>query len=178
MNNNLDNNNQIDLMPIPGHETVHMIGKTCSVIGRNDNRNRQSYQMSIAKDVCMELNQFVSLTLLFEAGPHKGEIINLTDTFTLGSDPYNMTRGRKTRELYYVMDKDMNTAASHVKLVLNKGRDVLSVRVIDLKSIVGTYVNGRRLPEGGIRQAFIGDNISLSKSILRVKKTNRFIQFW
>lgn len=119
-----------------------------STDGAEDNKNKY-----VLKLVCIE-------------GPHEGETVEVEDTVTFGQNP----RGKNP----FKLEKDGEASVLHAKTILTKSgkgkKVVLSIRVTDLKSTNGTYVNGKIIPVGGSRQAFIGNSIQFGDCIFKIKK--------
>jgi len=51
-----------------------------------------------------------------------------------------------------------------------KKKEVLTIKVFDLSSTGGTFINNKVLPKGGSRQAFAKDRIRLGNSVFLVVK--------
>jgi len=104
-------------------------------------------------------------------GPHVGESFLLTDTLVLGSDP-SKTKGKNTST---AIIKDTCVSANHARLVLNqtgtKKTCILMVKVYDLNSENGTLINGKMLPKGSSRQAFVKDQIKVGTCTFRISKS-------
>jgi serine/threonine protein kinase len=102
-------------------------------------------------------------------GPHTGESFILTDTLLLGSNP-STTRRKEAS----VIIKDTSASANHARLALNqtgsKKSCILMVKVFDLNSNSGTFINGKVLPKGSSRQAFVNDRIKVGKSTFQILK--------
>jgi hypothetical protein len=111
-------------------------------------------------------------------GPHAGESFILQDTLVLGSHPSQKRGGQNSYKESKVVsiEKDASVSANHAKLVLNqtgnKKNCVLMVKVYDLKSESGTFINNKVLPKGSFRQAFVKDQIKVGNSIFRISKTS------
>jgi pSer/pThr/pTyr-binding forkhead associated (FHA) protein len=108
------------------------------------------------------------ITIFIQEGPHKGDTFFLdrqgTHTCNVGRQP-PISRSKVIST--YSLEHDSSVSSSHTKLVLNSGR-VYSVQVKDLNSSEGTFVNGKLVPKGGSRQAFIGDKIKIGNSVMQV----------
>jgi len=89
----------------------------------------------------------------------------------LGSDPSS-----SKSSTFFAVSKDSNASAAHAKLVLQRSRPkksaILMVRVYDLKSENGTFVNDKRLAKGSFRQAFRNGKIQVGDSIFCVVKSD------
>ena len=87
------------------------------------------------------------------------------DTVTIGSKPAKRGGGG-----VFKLTKDKQVAASHVKLAIFSAKGGShSVRVTDLKAEGGTEVNGKEIPAGKYKQAFIGSKIAVGGSVLQIK---------
>eukprot|EP00978_Attheya_sp_CCMP212_P047488 scaffold421402_cov48-Attheya_sp.AAC.4 len=108
------------------------------------------------------------ITIFIQEGPHKGDTFFLdrqgTHTCNVGRQP-PISRSKVIST--FSLEHDSSVSSSHTKLVLNSGR-VYSVQVKDLNSSEGTFVNGKLVPKGGSRQAFIGDKIKIGNSVMQV----------
>ena len=107
-------------------------------------------------------------------GPHDGQVFSIggdhPGTIIIGKDPSSNNRGAKDA-FKLALSKDSNASSVHAKLVLTSVRNkVHSIRVTDMSSTVGTFINGGRLPKGKSRQAFIGDKIKIGESLFQIKK--------
>jgi len=117
-----------------------------------------------------------SMKINFISGAHKGESIILEGSMILGRDPELAMKTSKRRNQQqssiYPLKKEKEASASHVSLALcSKGKGSMnSVRVTDLNSTNGTFVNGKEIPKGGYRQAFSGDKILIGKTMVQIKK--------
>lgn len=102
-------------------------------------------------------------------GPQKGESFTLTDTLVLGSGP--STRKKEARAVI----NDTSVSSNHARLVLNqtgsKKNCILMAKVFDLNSDSGTIINGKTLPKGSSRQAFVNDQIKLGNSTFLISKS-------
>lgn len=117
-----------------------------------------------------------SLMMTFIDGPHAGESFILKEKMLVGRNPKLTfkTSRRKEEPLHYAIEKDTEASAAHVSLVLhstNRGT-MNSVRVTDLDSTNGTYVNGKQIPQGGYKQVFAGEKIKIGTSTIQIKKAN------
>lgn len=102
-------------------------------------------------------------------GCHRGDTIYLTEEVIIGKNPKKGNRAKKdTFEI-----QDSNASDVHAKLVLNKGGSkkniLLTVRVIDMKSSNGTFVNGKQVIGSG-KQAFLNDKVKIGDCIFVIKK--------
>jgi hypothetical protein len=112
-----------------------------------------------------------SLRLECIAGPHRGEVLDLTGSLIIGSRP-GKANGKSSQ--VHAIGNDREASPRHVKLVLNssgsKKKSVLMVKVFDLKSNGGTRINNKVLPIGSSRQAFVKDKIQVGESVFRISK--------
>ena len=109
------------------------------------------------------------LQIVVVEGPMKGHSFGLggasADTVTIGSKPAKRGGGG-----VFKLTKDKQVAASHVKLAIFSAKGGShSVRVTDLKAEGGTEVNGKEIPAGKYKQAFIGSKIAVGGSVLQIK---------
>lgn len=108
------------------------------------------------------------LQIVIVEGPMKGHSFGLggasADTVTVGSKPAKRGAGG-----VFKLTKDKQVAASHVKLAIFSAGGSHSVRVTDLKAEGGTEVNGKEIPTGKYKQAFIGSKIAVGGSVLQIK---------
>eukprot|EP00584_Thalassiosira_punctigera_P024702 CAMPEP_0172553278 /NCGR_PEP_ID=MMETSP1067-20121228/49803_1 /TAXON_ID=265564 ORGANISM="Thalassiosira punctigera, Strain Tpunct2005C2" /NCGR_SAMPLE_ID=MMETSP1067 /ASSEMBLY_ACC=CAM_ASM_000444 /LENGTH=606 /DNA_ID=CAMNT_0013341437 /DNA_START=73 /DNA_END=1893 /DNA_ORIENTATION=- len=104
-------------------------------------------------------------------GPHLGREIyfggDYPETVLVGRFPKSTAVKDATK---FALSEDDSTSAVHAKFVISSKRNVHSVRVSDMSSSNGTFVNGSILPKGKGRQAFIGDKILLGRSLLQIRK--------
>lgn len=98
-------------------------------------------------------------------GPHAGESfpLDVDRAVIVGRDP----SGRDAR---HALSNDALASSEHVSLVRTSNG---LVRLIDLDSTNGTYVNGAKMRRGGARKLFSGDRIELGSSTLVVQKDVR-----
>ena len=61
-------------------------------------------------------------------------------------------------------------AKSHAKLALYSAGGAHSVRVTDLKASGGITINGKEVPLGKYKQAFIGNKIVIGDTVLQIKR--------
>ena len=97
------------------------------------------------------------------AGPDKGKVCTITETSTV-------TIGRGPKSTFQLPG---NTEASllHCSVTFNGSSKVLSLRVKDLKSSNGTYLNGHVIEAKTGVQAFIGGVIRVGESLLTIGAT-------
>jgi hypothetical protein len=87
------------------------------------------------------------------------------DTVTIGSNPAKRGSGA-----VFKLAKDKQVASSHVKVAIFSAKGGShSVRVTDLKAEGGTEVNGKDIPSGKFKQAFIGSKIAIGGTVLQIK---------
>jgi len=107
--------------------------------------------------------------IAFIEGPYKDQFFflekNSAPNFTLGTKPQMKSSGT------FDLGKDKSADGSHAKLELSVERKLCTVRVTDLKSTGGTFVNGQMIPKGKKRHAFINDKIQIGESVIRIKAT-------
>ena len=112
------------------------------------------------------------LKLLVTEGPHAGHEISFGGDFLgtvcVGKDP--ASRAMKDAIKFAVLDE--SASCVHAKFVINSKSNVISVRVTDMTSLSGTFVNGRRLSSGKSTQAFLGDRIKIGLSMFEIKTEN------
>ena len=120
-----------------------------------------------------------TLQMTFIEGPNKGASFVLGESkIIIGRDPVKVRKKKRIDddEVYFTITNDPEVSSSHLSLVLHskkRGSKTLnSVRVTDLVSTNGTYVNGKLLSKGGYRQAFAGEKIQLGTSVIQIKKNN------
>jgi hypothetical protein len=105
------------------------------------------------------------VSLVFKAGPYKGESIKLvkgqTESIVLGAKP--------SGDSVFVMPKDTSISnPSHVRIELVSAKTFFSVLVTDLKSISGTSVNGIKLGKGKSQKVFMKEEISIGNSVIEI----------
>ena len=116
-----------------------------------------------------ESNEGSILEIVVVDGPMKGHSFGLggdsADTVTVGSNPAKRGSGA-----VFKLAKDKQVAASHVKVAIFSAKGGShSVRVTDLKAEGGTEVNGKEIPSGKFKQAFIGSKIAIGGTVLQIK---------
>ena len=67
------------------------------------------------------------------------------------------------------LPNDTSVSDVHAKFVISSSA-VRSVRVTDMSSSSGTFVNGSSLPKGKSKQAFVGDKIKVGESLFHIRK--------
>ena len=111
------------------------------------------------------------LKLCITEGPHAGHEISFGGDFLgtvcVGKDP--ASRAMKDA-IIFAVSKDESAASVHAKFAINSKSNVHSVRVTDMASSSGTFVNGSCLPSGKSRQAFLGDKIKIGRSLFEIRK--------
>mmetsp|Transcript_38120 Transcript_38120/g.65123 ORF Transcript_38120/g.65123 Transcript_38120/m.65123 type:complete len:496 (+) Transcript_38120:2-1489(+) len=104
-------------------------------------------------------------------GPHRGQEIcfggDQPDTVLIGRDPSSRAMKDASK---FALSEDDTASAAHAKFVINSKKNVHSVRVSDMSSSNGTFINGSSLAKGKSRQAFVGDKIRIGDSILQIRK--------
>ena len=116
-----------------------------------------------------ESNEGSILEIVVVDGPMKGHSFGLggdsADTVTVGSNPAKRGSGA-----VFKLAKDKQVAVSHVKVAIFSAKGGShSVRVTDLKAEGGTEVNGKDVPSGKFKQAFIGSKITIGGTVLQIK---------
>ena len=116
-----------------------------------------------------ESNEGSILEIVVVDGPMKGHSFGLggdsADTVTVGSNPAKRGSGA-----VFKLAKDKQVAVSHVKVAIFSAKGGShSVRVTDLKAEGGTEVNGKDIPSGKFKQAFIGSKIAIGGTVLQIK---------
>jgi len=155
---------------------LNRIPQTEAGIVRGNTETVDTVVVETRKAVSSIKNPKYGLKLVSLEGPHKGESICIESAITFGSNPSNRTKSKPFR-----LENDSLVSASHAKLVLTKSggnmtkkkkgkTPVLSIRVHDLKSTNGTFVDGQKIPVGGTKQAFVGHEIQIGKSTFEIKK--------
>lgn len=104
-------------------------------------------------------------------GPHQGEEVvfggDHPNTILVGRDP----ESRAVKDaIKFALSKDGTAAVVHAKFVINSKSAVHSVRVSDMSSSNRTIVNGNSLSKGKSKQAFVGDKITIGKSVFQIRK--------
>jgi serine/threonine protein kinase len=111
------------------------------------------------------------LKLCVTEGPHAGHEISFggdhPGTVCVGKDP--ASRAMKD-VIKFAVSKDESASSVHAKFAINSKSNVHSVRVTDMASSSGTFVNGSCLPSGKSRQAFVGDKIKIGGSLFEIRK--------
>ena len=111
------------------------------------------------------------LKLFVTEGPHKGHEISFGGDFPgtvfVVKDP--ASRAMKDA-IKFAVSKDESVSCVHAKFVINSKSNVRSVRVTDMISSSGTFVNGSRLHSGTSKQAFVGDIIKIGGLIFEIRK--------
>ena len=116
----------------------------------------------------------LSLKLECIEGNHQGDIFTLTGEALIGLNPMKGSRNKKKQidTFHIVNDDNDETSDVHAKLVLNKTgskkKTLLTVRVTDMKSNHGTFVNGKKVGSSG-KQAFVNDKIRIGKNVFCIK---------
>ena len=100
------------------------------------------------------------VTLTVTSGPDKGKVYTITETATV-------TIGRGPKSTFQLPD-NTEASLSHCSVTFNDNSKVLSLRVKDLKSSNGTYLNGKVIEAKTGVQAFIGSVIRVGESLLTI----------
>jgi len=105
-------------------------------------------------------------------GPHTGEMFGIGGDFagviTVGKAPPKPRNGSSSGT--YKLAKEQGVAKSHAKLALYSAGGAHSVRVTDLKASGGITINGKEVPLGKYKQAFIGNKIVIGDTVLQIKR--------
>ena len=106
------------------------------------------------------------VSLVFLAGPYKGESIDLvkgqSESMVLGA----MTSSTSS----FALTKDKSiTNHSHVRFELETAKKFFTVLVTDLKSTGGTSVNGSKMGKGKTQKVFMNDEIEIGSSVVKIK---------
>lgn len=113
------------------------------------------------------------LKLEITDGPHKGQVVFLggihADTIVIGRDPSNAKASTKDADKFALED-DGTASSVHAKLILTSKKTLHSIKVTDMSSTNGTFVNGSMLGKGKSKQAFAGDRIMIGDSAFLIKK--------
>lgn len=123
------------------------------------------------KSTAMKSKVNPSLIIECTSGPHKGEHRILQTSMVLGRNPKSSKVSSPNSA--FELKNDDKVSDSHTKLLLStsgRKKSVLMVKVTDLNSSHGTFVNGKELVKGGYRQGFINDCIQIGRSEFRIKK--------
>ena len=103
-------------------------------------------------------------------GCHKGLTVPLSGELIIGQDPSRGMKGKKQPEVFEIEDEEASD--QHAKLVLNnsgtKKKPMLTVRVTDMKSENGTFVNGK-IVSGKGKQAFVKDKIKVGNCVFCIR---------
>jgi serine/threonine protein kinase len=115
----------------------------------------------------------MSLVLECIEGRHKGQYIKLAGELLVGTNPKRSSKSKKKQDVFVIEDED--ASEFHAKLVLNKTgnkkKTLLTVRVNDMKSENGTYVNGKKVVGSG-KQAFLNDKVKIGECVFRIKQAS------
>ncbi len=112
----------------------------------------------------------VGLKLECIEGCHKGLFLNLTGEMIIGKNPKKGMKNKKVKDTFQM--NDANASDVHTKLVLNKSgkkKVLLTVRVSDMKSQHGTFVNGKKVIGNG-KQAFVNDKIKIGDCVFCIRQ--------
>jgi serine/threonine protein kinase len=115
------------------------------------------------------------LTIECTSGPHTGESCVLETSMIIGSHPKQNVSSCSSDHTIFPLSKESQASDNHVKLILSCSggmrKGILMVKVMDMKSSTGTFINSKALPKGGSRQAFVNDCIKIGTSEFRIKKS-------
>lgn len=116
------------------------------------------------------MSNAVGLKLECIEGCHKGLFLNLTGEMIIGKNPKKGMKNKKDKITFQI--NDANASDVHTKLVLNKSgkkKVLLTVRVSDMKSQHGTFVNGKKVIGNG-KQAFVNDKIKIGDCVFCIRQ--------
>lgn len=141
----------------------------------NDDDDNIAAPAAAAAAASTQKNAFLKLEVI--SGPQKGQEVSFgndyPDTVVVGRDPDSTS----SRGLKDAAKLALTVSSSiHAKFVITSKKNLHSVRVTDMPSSSSsssdevTLVNGAVLASGKSRQAFIGDKITVGRSILQVKR--------
>jgi len=109
------------------------------------------------------------VTVLIEAGPHKGSSFNMikgqTDKFIIGRNP-SSTTGTTA----FALSNDDEVDDSHIRMELAMTKKLTAVRVFDLKSESGTFVGKEKVRKGKDYRIFTNQSVRIGESELTIKK--------
>jgi serine/threonine protein kinase len=107
-------------------------------------------------------------------GPHQGKVVAIgghyNDTIVVGKDPKANSKA-STKDAFGVsLPGDESASSLHAKFILTSKKTVHSIKITDMSSTNGTYVNGTALAKGKSKQAFPGDRIKVGDSVFKIRK--------
>jgi len=132
--------------------------------------SQQETEMQIAKKTSLQLTYTEissSSTQKPFYTPPPPILIHPGDLFTIGRSEIN-TSSKIPRHVSLTYDETMSS--THLKIEMSEDGKVNSIRITDLKSTNGTFVNGKKVNKGGSRQVFAGDKIEIGNSVFKVDK--------
>ena len=121
---------------------------------------------AVAKKACLALE-------IIE-GPHQGQVFSMggdyNNVIVVGKDPKANVKP-STRDAFDVsLPGDESASSLHAKFDLTSKKTVHSIKVTDMSSTNGTFVNGSMLAKGKSKQAFPGDRIKIGDSVFKINK--------
>ncbi len=113
---------------------------------------------------------------LTQSGPHTGETVcfgkDYSDILLIGKDPTNLSnRGKMKDAAKLKLSADTKASSMHAKVTFrHSANNAHSIRVEDLKSSSGTFINTTMLGKGKGQQVFIGSKITIGDTVTMVRK--------
>lgn len=115
-----------------------------------------------------------ALELEIVEGPHRGTLVPIgghhADTIIVGKNPKQNSKSSVKNAVGVALPGDSSASSLHAKLTLTSKKTVFSIKVTDMSSTNGTFVNGTLLNKGKSRQVFPGDKIKVGDSVLEIKR--------
>ena len=112
------------------------------------------------------------LNLEIVEGPHEGTVVPIgghhKDTIVVGRDPKSNSKSKDA--VGVALSNDESASSLHVKFNIVSKKTVHSVKVTDMSSTNGTFVNGANIGKGKSRQAFPGDKIKIGETVFEIKR--------
>ncbi|KAL7469244.1 hypothetical protein ACHAXS_009507 [Conticribra weissflogii] len=116
------------------------------------------------------------LKLEIVSGPHTGETVcfgkDYSDILLIGKDPTNLSnRGKMKDAAKLKLSADTKASSMHAKVTFrHSANNAHSIRVEDLKSSSGTFINTTMLGKGKGQQVFIGSKITIGDTVMMVRQ--------
>mmetsp|Transcript_22106 Transcript_22106/g.46807 ORF Transcript_22106/g.46807 Transcript_22106/m.46807 type:complete len:613 (+) Transcript_22106:184-2022(+) len=116
------------------------------------------------------------LKLEIVGGPHTGRTVcfgrGYSDILLIGKDPTNSsTRGKMKDAAKLELVADTKASSMHAKVTFRlSAKNAHSLRVDDLKSLNGTFINSTMLGKGKGQQVFTGTKITIGDTVMMVRK--------
>lgn len=121
---------------------------------------------AVAKKAC--------LVLEVTEGPYQGKAISMggdyNNVIVVGKDPQANIKPSTRNAFGFPLPGDESASSLHAKFDLTSKKTVHSIKVTDMSSTNGTFVNGSMLAKGKSKQAFPGDRIKIGDSVFKIKK--------